>query len=45
MAALVKGNSHVKNLDDCFDPCGDLLKDVSELDLLTLLVFVQLPFF
>ena len=45
MAALVRGNSHVNDLNDCFDPCGDLLKDVSELDLLTLLVSVQFPSF
>lgn len=43
VATLVHRNSDVDDLDDLFDPYRDLLKDVSKLDLFTILVAVHSP--
>lgn len=43
MATLVQRDSHVNDLDDFFDPYGGLFKDMSELDLFTILVAIESP--
>ena len=43
MTTLIQRNSQVNDLDDFFDPDGDFLKDMSELDLLTILVAIKFP--
>lgn len=45
VATLIKQNSHVNDLDEFLDPYGDLFKDMSELDLFTILVTIKPPAF
>ena len=43
VTTLIKRNSDVNDLDDFFNPDGDLFKDMSELDLLPILVAINCP--
>ena len=43
MAALVERDPYIDDLDDFSDPYRDLLKDVPELDLFTVLVAITSP--
>lgn len=45
VTTLIQRNSQVNDLDDFFNPDGDLFKDMSELDLLTILVAINCPTF
>lgn len=43
VTTLIQRNSQVNDFDDFFNPDGDLFKDMSELDLLTILVAIKCP--